>query len=53
MDRDEKEKLKKNAAIVEGVLESGVCMADRFKKVIGEEKTAELYKKFIFGTEEV
>lgn len=50
---DEKEKLKKNAAIVEGVLESGVCMADRFKKVIGEEKTAELYKKFIFGTEEV
>lgn len=37
---------------VEGLLKNGGPSTDVFKKGIGEEKTAELFRKILFATEE-
>lgn len=48
---DAKPKLEKVSVYVEGLLTHGGPSTDVFKKTIGEEKTAELFRKVLFGTE--
>lgn len=48
---DGTEKRKKASAYVEGLLSHGGPSTDVFKKAIGEEKTAELFRRVLFGTE--
>ena len=43
------EKLEKNAAYVNGLLEHGGPSTDVFKKSLGKEKTEKLFKKILFG----
>lgn len=43
------EKLEKNAAYVNGLLEHGGPSTDVFKKSLGEEKTEKLFKEILFG----
>lgn len=49
---DPKEKTAKNALYVEGLLKNGGPSTDAFKKAIGEEKTARLFRNVLFGTEQ-
>ena len=44
------EKLKKASVYVEGLLEKGGPSTDVFKKTLGEEKTARLFRDVLFGT---
>ena len=44
-------KREKASVYVEGLLQNGGPSTDVFKKGIGEEKTAELFRKTLFGTE--
>ena len=44
-------KRKKASVYVEGLLSHGGPSTDVFKKAIGEEKTAELFRRVLFGTE--
>ena len=50
-DVDTEQKLKKAAVYVEGLLKNGGPSTDVFKKALGEEATAELFRKYLFGTE--
>ena len=45
-------KREKTNAYVEGLLKNGGPSTDVFKKALGEQKTAELFRKVLFGTEE-
>ncbi len=45
-------KREKANAYVEGLLKNGGPSTDVFKKALGEQKTAELFRKALFGTEE-
>ena len=47
------ESLKKEKTVfyVEGLLSSGGPCTNVFKKNLGEEKTAEVFRKYLFGTE--
>ena len=45
-------KREKASVYVEGLLENGGPSTDVFKKGLGEEKTAELFRKYLFGTAE-
>ena len=45
-------KQEKTSVYVEGLLKNGGPSTDVFKKGIGEEKTAELFRKILFATEE-
>ncbi len=45
-------KREKANAYVEGLLKNGGPSTDVFKKALGEQKTAELFRKVLFGTEE-
>ena len=45
-------KLEKASVYVDGLLEHGGPSTDVFKKSLGEEKTAELFRKVLFGTEQ-
>lgn len=45
-------KREKTNAYVEGLLKNGGPSTDVFKKALGEEKTAELFRSVLFGTEE-
>ena len=45
-------KRSKSAYYVEGLLKNGGPSTDVFKKAIGDEKTAELFRKVLFGTNE-
>lgn len=45
------EKMKKASIYVEGLIKNGGPSTDAFKKAIGEEKTAELFRKVLFATE--
>lgn len=47
----EREKREKASIYVEGLLSNGGPSTDVFKKSFGEEKTATLFKKVLFGTE--
>lgn len=47
---DASAKAEKASYYVEGLLEKGGPSTDVFKKSIGEEKTAELFRKVLFGT---
>lgn len=47
---DSSEKQKKAAYYVNGLLEKGGPSTDVFKKELGEEKTAQLFKEVLFGT---
>ncbi len=47
---NETEKLKKSSVYVEGLLKNGGPSTDVFKKELGEEKTAELFRNVLFGT---
>jgi len=47
---DEAEKKKKASVYVEGLLKNGGPSTDVFKKELGEEKTAELFRKILFKT---
>ena len=49
---DAEAKRKKASVYVEGLLTHGGPSTDVFKKGIGEEKTAELFRKILFATEE-
>ena len=49
---DEAAKREKTNAYVEGLLKNGGPSTDVFKKALGEEKTAELFRSVLFGTEE-
>ena len=49
---DAEEKKKKASYYVEGLLEKGGPSTDVFKKKLGIEKTATLFRKYLFGTEE-
>ena len=49
---DKSEKQKKADAYVSGLLELGGPSTDVFKKAIGQEKTAELFNKVLFGLAE-
>ena len=44
-------KTEKASAYVEGLLSHGGPSTDVFKKALGEEKTAELFRRVLFGTE--
>ena len=44
-------KREKTNAYVEGLLRNGGPSTDVFKKALGEQKTAELFKTVLFGTE--
>lgn len=44
-------KREKASVYVEGLLQNGGPSTDVFKKGIGPEKTAELFRKFLFATE--
>ena len=46
-----KPKLEKASVYVEGLLSHGGPSTDVFLKAMGEEKTAELFRKVLFGTE--
>ena len=46
-----KPKLEKVSVYVEGLLSHGGPSTDVFRKAMGEEKTAELFRKVLFGTE--
>lgn len=46
-----KVKLEKASVYVEGLLSNGGPSTDVFKKGIGDEKTAELFRKILFGTQ--
>lgn len=48
---DPEEKKRKTAAYVDGLLAQGGPSTDVFKKALGEEKTALLFRKVLFGTE--
>jgi hypothetical protein len=48
---DEAAKREKASVYVEGLLENGGPSTDVFKKGIGDEKTADLFRKTLFGTE--
>jgi hypothetical protein len=48
---DAQPKRVKASVYVEGLLTHGGPSTDVFKKGIGEEKTAELFRKILFGTE--
>ena len=48
---DAKPKLEKASVYVEGLLSHGGPSTNVFKKAMGEEKTAELFRKILFGTE--
>ena len=48
---DEKSKRERASYYVEGLLEKGGPSTDVFKKSIGNEKTATLFRKYLFGTE--
>ena len=50
-DVDTEQKLKKAAVYVEGLLKNGGPSTDVFKKALGEEATAELFRKYLFGTD--
>ena len=43
-------KLEKASAYVEGLISKGGPSTDAFKKAIGEERTAELFRNILFGT---
>ena len=43
-------KLEKTSAYVEGLISKGGPSTDAFKKAIGEERTAELFRNILFGT---
>ena len=45
-------KREKASVYVEGLLKNGGPSTDVFKKVIGDEKTAQLFRKILFATEE-
>ena len=47
---DAEAKGKKAGAYVEGLLKNGGPSTDVFKQALGEEKTAELFRKVLFGT---
>ena len=47
---DPEKKWEKASVYVEGLLKNGGPSTDVFKKGIGEEKTAELFRKVLFGT---
>ncbi len=47
---DPTEKKEKASVYVEGLLEKGGPSTDVFKKGLGPEKTAELFRKILFGT---
>lgn len=47
---DPEKKREKASVYVEGLLKNGGPSTDVFKKGIGEEKTAELFRKVLFGT---
>lgn len=47
---DPEKKREKTNAYVEGLLENGGPSTDVFKKALGEEKTAELFRSVLFGT---
>lgn len=49
-DVDTEQKLKKAALYVEGLLKNGGPSTDVFKKALGEEATAELFRNYLFGT---
>ncbi len=49
---DGNEKQKKTSYYVEGLLEKGGPSTDVFKKALGIEKTAMLFRKYLFGTQE-
>ena len=49
---DKEEKLKKASVYVEGLLTKGGPSTDAFKKSLGEEKTAELFRNYLFGTKQ-
>ena len=48
---DEASKREKASVYVEGLLKNGGPSTDVFKKGIGDEKTAQLFRKTLFGTE--
>ena len=43
-------KLEKASLYVEGLISKGGPSTDAFKKAIGEERTAELFRNILFGT---
>jgi hypothetical protein len=43
--------MKKASLYVEGLLKNGGPSTDVFKKALGVEKTAELFRKILFATE--
>ena len=47
---DRAKKLERASVYVDGLLKNGGPSTDVFKKAIGEEKTAELFRKVLFGT---
>ena len=47
---NKEEKKKKASVYVEGLLEHGGLSTDVFKKKMGPEKTAELFRQVLFGT---
>ena len=49
---DENSKRERASYYVEGLLEKGGPSTDVFKKSMGNEKTATLFRKYLFGTEE-
>ncbi len=50
-DCDSDKKKEKASVYVEGLLNNGGPSTDVFKKAFGEEKTAKLFRKILFGTE--
>lgn len=48
---DRAEKMKKNAEFTEGLLQNGGPAVNQFKKMIGEEKTEEFLRKYMFCCE--
>jgi hypothetical protein len=49
-DVDTKKKQEKASVYVEGLLKNGGPSTDVFKKALGEEATAELFRNYLFGT---
>ena len=49
---DVEAKQKKASVYVEGLLENGGPSTDVFKKALGEEKTAKLFREILFGTKQ-
>jgi hypothetical protein len=48
---DKEAKMQKASVYVEGLLSNGGPSTDIFKQYYGEEKTAYLFRKILFGTE--